>query len=242
MGCQTAAWTGAPWRGQRGTGPASGGRDGGVGGGIVGAVVNYPACVLAALVILASVTPCHVVAAEVPVDYVVAVVGPEVISRYDVVAAWWIEGRPAVASSELVDELIDRQTLVAEGKRFGLQGEGKAVVTDAQVRALVDRIRGQGGAVEASTARRWLEDQAIITAYRRVRVDPFVRVSQAAVRAAFDDAGDAYAGRRFFEVEGEIRQRLLAEARRQRLSELLAELRGKVAIHRLPEEWPLRLE
>lgn len=204
--------------------------------------MNCLAPILAALLTLAIVTTSRTVAAEELVDHVVAVVGQEVISRYDVVTAWWIEGRPAVASAELVDELIDRRVLVAEGMRFGLQEEGKAAVSEAQVRALVEASRAQGGTVEASAARRWLEDEAIITAYRRVRVDPFVRVAHAAVRATFDAAGDAYAGRRFLEVEGEIRQRLLAEAQRQRLSELLADLRGKVAIHRPPEALPLRLE
>jgi len=209
---------------------------------MVGPVVHYLAPILAALVTLTSVTTSPAVAAEEMVDQVVAVVGQEVISRYDVVTAWWIEGRPAVTAAQLVDELIDRRVLVAEGLRFGLQDEGKAAVTETQVRAMVDAIGAQGGAIEASTARRWLEDEAIITAYRRVRVDPFVRVSHEAVRAAFDAAGDAYAARQFFEVEGEIRQRLLAEAQRQRLSELLADLRGKVAIRRPPEELPLRLE
>jgi len=204
--------------------------------------VNRLVPILAALVTLAIVTTGRIVVAEELVDHVVAVVGQEVISRYDVVTAWWIEGRPAVAPAELVDELIDHRILVAEGMRFGLQEEGKATVSDAQVQALVDAIRAHGGTVEGSTARRWLEDEAIITAYRRVRVDPFVRVAHAAVRATFDAGGDAYAGRRFFEVEGEIRQRLLAEARRQRLSELLADLRGKVVIHHPPEELPLHLE
>jgi len=205
-------------------------------------MVTYLTPILAVVVALASVTTSHAIAAEGLVDYVVAVVGEEVISRYDVVTAWWIQGRPDIGAGEMVDELIDRRVLVAEGMRFGLQEEGKAGVTETQVRTLVDRVRAQGGAVEARTVRRWLEDEAIITAYRRVRVDPFVRVSHAAVRATFDAGGDAYAGRRFLEVEGEIRQRLLAEAQRQRLSELLADLRGKVAIHRPPEALPVRLE
>jgi len=196
----------------------------------------------AVLLTLAIVTTGRIGVAEELVDHVVAVVGQEVISRYDVVTAWWIEGRPAIPPAELVDELIDRRILVAEGRRFGLQEEGEAAVSEEQVRALVDAIRAQGGRVEGSTARRWLEDEAIITAYRRVRVDPFVRVDHAAVRAIFDDAGDAYAGRRFFEVEGEIRQRLLTEAQRQRLSELLADLRDRVAIYRPPAELPLHLE
>jgi hypothetical protein len=209
---------------------------------MVAAVAHYRTRVLAVIVALVSVMAGGSAAAEEVVDHVVAVVGQDVISRYDVVAAWWIQGRPPVAPAELVDELIDRRVLVAEGMRFGLQEEGKASVTETQVRAMVDAVGAQGGAVAASSARRWLEDEATITAYRRVRVDPFVRVAHAAVRATFDAAGDAYAGRRFFEVEGEIRQRLLDEARRQRLSELLADLRGKVAIRRPPAELPLRLE
>jgi hypothetical protein len=197
------------------------------------ASVDRFACPLsAALLVVIGILPGRVLTANEIVDSVLVVVGKVPITRYDAVTAWWLEGRPAQSAEELVESLVDRQLLLAEGVRFGLADEGRAAVSDAQVRAGVAAVATQGGAIEASAVRRWLEEEAIIAAFRRIRVDPFVRVDRAAVRATFEADRARYKGKRFFEVEEEIRESMLSVARRERLQELLVELRRKAVIHR----------
>jgi hypothetical protein len=191
--------------------------------------------------VLASLLSSSLLQAEEVVDHVLVVVGKEAITRYDAVTAWWIEGRPSVTTADFVESLVDRKLLLAEGLRFGLEEEGPAAVSDDRVRAVVASVAAQGGAVEASAARRYLEEGAIIAAFRRIRVDPFVRVDRAAVRAAFEADPESYAGKRIFEVEEEIRDSLLAPARAERLTELLAELRSKAAIRRPESPVPFQL-
>jgi hypothetical protein len=204
----------------------------------VGRLASPP---VVALVVLVSLMSGHGVAAEEMVDSVLVVVGQEAITRYDAVTAWWIEGRPAETPEDLVQSLVDRKLLLVEGLRFGLRDEGPAAVSDARVAAVVAAVTAQGGAVEPSAVRRWLEDEAIIAAFRRIRVDPFVRVDRAAVRAEFEADPDRYAGKRFFEVEEEIRASLLTAARAERLKGLLAELRRKATIRRPESTLPFHL-
>lgn len=193
------------------------------------------------LVLLLGLLTSRALPAQEMVDSVLVVVGKATITRYDAVTAWWIEGRPAESPKDLVDSLIDRQLLLAEGLRFGLKDEGAAAVSDAQVDAVVQAVARQGGAVEASAVRRWLVDEAIIAAFRRIRVDPFVRVDRASVRAEFEADPDRYAGKRFFEVEEGIRDSLLTAARAERLKALLAELRRKAVTRRPASSVPFHL-
>jgi hypothetical protein len=207
----------------------------------VAAVGRLASSLVTALVVLGGVLPAGRLVAEEMVDSVLVVVGQEAITRYDAVTAWWIEGRPTASPEGFVESLIDRRLLLAEGLRFGLQDEGPAGVSDDRVSAVVTAVATQGGAVEASAVRRWLEDEAIIAAFRRIRVDPFVRVDRAAVRAAFEAESNRYAGKRFLEVEEEIRDSLLAAARDERLKELIAELRRKAVIRRPESVVPFHL-
>lgn len=207
----------------------------------VTAVGRLVSPLVTALVVLVGLRSGTAPRAEEVVDYVLVVVGKEAITRYDAVIAWWIQGRPSVAPADLVESLVDRKLLLAEGLRFGLQDEGPAAVSDGQVDAVVASVAGQGGTVEASAVRRWLEEEAIIAAFRRIRADPFVRVDRAAVRAAFEAEQDRYAGQRFFAVEEEIRASLLTSARAERLRALLDELRRKAAIRRPESAIPFHL-
>ncbi|HBB41039.1 MAG: hypothetical protein AUK30_10455 [Nitrospirae bacterium CG2_30_70_394] len=164
-------------------------------------------------------------------NFVVAVVGNEVISAHDCTIAWRIAGQNQ-APMELIESLVDRRLLVAEGRRFGLATETVAKVDEAAVEARVRQLDAAHTSVERPVVRRWLEEEAILRAFERVRIDPFMRVDPAAKRAAYDNAPERYAGKPFYEVEEEITRELSVQARQQRLAEVIAALRSRTRIVR----------
>ncbi len=178
------------------------------------------------------------VATAATTNFVVAVVAGEVISRHDCEVAWRIEGRRE-APETLIDHLVDRRLLVAEGRRFGLATEAIARVDEATVTARLHELAAAGRPVERAALRHWLEEEAIIRAFERVRIDPFVTVDPRAKRDAYDAAPERYAGRPFYEVEEEITRDLHDQARRQRLAEVVAALRSRAHISRPTHPLPL---
>lgn len=177
-------------------------------------------------------------AAATITNFVVAVVGDKVISRHDCEVAWRLGGQQAL-SEELIDHLVDRHLLVAEGRRFGLAVEAIAGVDEATVAARARELETAGRPVERAALRHWLEEEAIIRAFERVRIDPFVRVDPKARRDTYDAAPERYAGRPFYEVEEEITAELHDQARRQRLAEVVAALRSRAHISRPTHPLPL---
>jgi len=192
------------------------------------------------LLLLITATVWAVTAAAAVTDFVVTVVNGEVISRHDCEVAWRMGNRDE-APSELIDRLVDRHLLVAEGRRFGLAAEAVAGVDDAAVAARARELEAAGTPVERTALRHWLEEEAIIRAFERVRVDPFVRVEPKAKRDAYDAAPGRYAGKPFYEVEEEIGRELHGQARRQRLAEVVAALRSRAHISRPTHPLPLQL-
>lgn len=180
------------------------------------------------------------VVAAATTNFVVAVVDGEVISRYDCEVAWRIEGHRETPEA-LIDHLVDRHLLIAEGRRFGLATEATARVDEATVTARARKLEAAGRPVEQTALHRWLEEEAIIRAFERVRIDPFVRVNPQAKRDAYDAAPERYAGKPFYEVEEEITAELHDQARRQRRAEVVAALRSRAHISRPTHPLPLRL-
>jgi len=173
-------------------------------------------------------------------DFVVAVVDGKVISRHDCEVAWHMGDRQE-APEELIDRLVDRHLLVAEGRRFGLATEATVKVDDAAVAARARELRERGTPVERPAIRHWLEEEAIIHAFERVRIDPFVRIEPKSKRDAYDAAPERYAGKPFYDVEEEITRDLHAQARRQRLTEVVAALRSRAHVSRPTHPLPLEI-
>jgi len=193
------------------------------------------------IIFLVTATVGVVPAAAAVTNFVVAVVDDQVISRHDCEVAWRIEGREE-APEALVDRLVDRHLLVAEGRRFGLAAEATARIDEARVTDRMHEIEAAGRPVERTALRHWLEEEAIIRAFERVRIDPFVSVDPKAKRAAYDAAPERYAGKPFYEVEEEITRDLYDQARRQRLAEVVAALRSRAHIRRPTHPLPLVLD
>lgn len=191
-------------------------------------------------IFLVAATVWGVPAAAAVTNFVVAVVDGEVISRHDCEVAWRIGGQTA-APEELIDRLVDRRLLVAEGRRFGLADEVTARVDDVAVRARAHALEAAHTPVEQTALRRWLEEEAIIRAFERIRIDPFVRVEPKAKHDVYDAAPERYAGKPFYEVEEEISRDLHNQARRQRLAEVVAALRSRAHIRRPTHPLPLLL-
>ncbi len=185
--------------------------------------------------------PARAVASGEVRDFVVAVVDDEVVSRYDCEVAWRILGG-GVAPAELIDRLVDRRLLAAEGRRFGLADEAVAKVDEASVEARYKELQAAGRPVERAAVRRWMEEEAIIRAFEQVRIDPFVRVEPRAKRAAYEAAPERFGNRSFYEVEEEIGRELRAQAHRQRLAEVVAALRSRAHITRPTHPLPLALD
>jgi len=180
------------------------------------------------------------VAAAATTNFVVAVVGGEVISRHDCEVAWRIDGRKETPEA-LIDRLVDRHLLVAEGRRFGLAKEATTRIDEATVTARLHELETAGRPVERTALRHWLEEEAIIRAFERVRIDPFVTVEPKAKRAAYDAAPERFAGKPFYEVEEKITRDLHDQAHRQRLAEVVAALRSRAHITRPTHPLPLLL-
>jgi len=195
----------------------------------------------ALLLFIVTVAVWVVPAAAAVTDFVVAVVDGEVISRHDCEVAWRIGGRTE-APEELIDRLVDRHLLVAEGRRFGLAAEATARIDETTLAARFHDLEAAGRPVERTALRHWLEEEAIIRAFERVRIDPFVRVEPKAKRDAYDAAPERYAGKPFYEVEEEITRELHDQARRQRLAEVVAALRSRAHISRPTHPLPLVLD
>ena len=198
---------------------------------------SSPLAAIVALVVIGSLSTATAGGLS---DFVVAVVGGDVVSRYDCEVAWRLLGED-VAPAELIDRLVDRRLLAAEGRRFGLAPEAVARVDESKVEARYRALQAAGRPVERPAVRRWLEEEAIIHAFEQVRIDPFVRIEPRAKRAAYDAAPERFAGKSFYEVEEEITRELRAQAYRQRLAEVVAALRSRAQITRPTHPVPLTL-
>jgi hypothetical protein len=137
-----------------------------------------------------------------------------------------------VGEKQALELLVDELLMYGEARRFPQSRPSPEQEQSAF--ASLARLRGQGPT--DAELRRLAHREATILRYLGLRLRPLVRVSDEAVRAAFDreEAGRQNA-RSFAEAAAEIRERLTREQLDLRVEEWARQLRETADLHYLAE-------
>jgi hypothetical protein len=177
----------------------------------------------------------------VVVDQLLAVVNGKTIAVSDLVRHRWLFA-PNLPPGQLLQRLIDHIIVLEEASRFdtappdpvavrgAVQELAQAFETEERWRGMLQRARLTPDDIEKLMA-----DQLRVEAFLIQRVDLFVFVSPADVRAAYDDEAKRFADQTYDEVEPVIERELLHRKIADKRQDYIGRLRTKAAIRQLAD-------
>ena len=143
-----------------------------------------------------------------------------------------LQAARSVGEAEALELLIDELLMYGEARRFP-QARPSPEQEQAAFASLA-RLNGQGPT--DAELRRLAHREATILRYLGLRLRPLVRVSDEALREAYDkEQADRKDGRAFSEAAAEIRERLTREQFDMRVEEWARQLRETADLHYLTE-------
>ncbi len=179
-----------------------------------------------------------------PVDYIVAAVNQEVITRselrqavgFNAALAGGARGEKTI-QAETLEGLINRRLIIQEARRLKF-----ADVTDQDISAEVDKVRKRfspdkafsnflaGQNMTEEQLGRMLGERLLVERFIEKKIGLFVRVSRDEAQRYYSEHPEAFKGKRFQEVYKAITARLSEQKLDQQLAKYLMELRSKADI------------